>query len=47
MDANDLAVLAAGFGQTSVAVDMDNDLDVDGAELHLMAADYGRSDCFD
>lgn len=46
VDGDDLAILAASFGQAVVGQDVDGDLDMDGMDLWEMAADFNRTDCF-
>jgi hypothetical protein len=45
VDADDLDILAEGFGMPAVSIDIDGDGDVDGVDLYEMVADFNRTDC--
>ncbi len=46
VDEDDLAILAASFGQAVAGQDVDDDLDMDGQDLWEMASEFNRTDCF-
>ena len=47
VDIDDLDILAGNFGQTGIGNNSDEDLDMDGLDLHWMIVDYNRDDCMD